>query len=83
MTKSKKKDKWFEPGASLNWSKSSGQAKRREAALASRKGNYLKAARALLSLSNLTRDDETKRKSRADALYFFRQHKKRQKDNKR
>ena len=83
MGKPKKKDRWVESGDSLNWSKSSGQAKRREAALASRKGNYLKAARALLSLSNVTQDDETKRKARSDALYFFRQHKKRQKGNKR
>ena len=72
----KSKNKWFEPGKTLNWTKDTGQAKRRIAALASRKGNHLQAARALLSLSNVTQDDETRRKSRSDALYFFRQHNK-------
>ena len=76
----KSKNKWPEPGKTLNWTKDTGQAKRRIAALASRKGNHLQAARALLSLSNVnsgpTGDKETARKARSDALYFFRQHNK-------
>jgi len=73
----RKNKKWFNPSnISLGWTKDSGQAKRRAAALASRKGNYLKAARALLSLSNVTADADTKRKARADALHFFRLHNK-------
>ena len=72
----KKVVKWFEPGKSLNWSKSCGQSKRRMAALAARKGNYLKAARALMALANVTADAETERKARADALYFYGMHNK-------
>ena len=71
--------KWFSPGKSLNWSKHDGQAKRRDAALASRKGNYLQTARALMSLSNVTQDKETARKARADALYFFGLHNRKKK----
>jgi len=74
MTKVKKK--FFEPGKPLGWSKSDGQAKRRAAALASRKGNALRTAKALMALANVTQDRETERKSRADALYFYRMHKK-------
>ena len=66
--------KWYHKGKSLGWSKDDGQIKRRRAALASRRGNYLKAARALQSLSNISQDSDTARKSRADALYFFRKH---------
>lgn len=74
------KKKWFEPsGKSLGWSKGDGQAKRRTAALASRKGNHLRAAKALMALANVTTDRETERKSRADALYFYRQHKRHKK----
>ncbi len=69
--------RWFEAGRSLGWHKDDGQIKRRRAALASRRGNYLKAARALQSLSNISQDPDTARKSRADALYFFRKHQER------
>ena len=72
----KKKVKRFTAGKPLNWKASDSQIQRRKAALASRKGKTLKAARALLSLSNVTRDKEIARKARADALYFFAQHKK-------
>jgi len=66
--------KWYHHGKSLGWSKDDGQIKRRRAALTSRRGNYLKAARALQSLSNISQDSDTARKARADALYFFRKH---------
>lgn len=75
----KKPIKWFEPGRETGWSKSDGQAVRRRNVLKSRKGDYLKAGRALQALSNVTKDDETRRKSRSDALYFFAQHNKQQK----
>ena len=66
--------KFFEPGKSLGWSKLDSQTKRRKAALTSRHGNALKAARALQMLSNVTQDNETARKSQADAKYFYRLH---------
>ena len=66
--------KWYHHGKSLGWNKDDGQVKRRRAALASRRGNYLKAGRALQSLANVTTDRETARKARADALYFFKKH---------
>jgi len=65
---------WFHAGKSLNWSKEDGQSKRRRAALASRRGNYLKTGRALQSLANVTQDRETKSKASADAKYFFMKH---------
>jgi hypothetical protein len=70
----KKVIKWFEAGKSLNWHKTDGQTKRRENALKSRKGNLLKTARALQSLANVTIDEETKRKARADAIFFFKKY---------
>lgn len=67
----KKVKKWYEKGQSLGWSKNDTQSVRRRIALASRKGDALKTARALQALSNITQDFETKRKARADALYFY------------
>lgn len=64
-------DKWFQAGKSLNWSKSDSQTTRRRNALKARKGNYLKAGRALQALANVTTDAETARKARSDARYFF------------
>lgn len=72
----KKVAKWFQAGEKLNWSKSDTQAKRRAAALRSRTGNLLRTARALLALSNVTRDSKTARLARADAQYFFAQYRK-------
>ena len=63
--------KWYHHGKSLGWSKDDGQIKRRRAALASRRGNYLKTARALQSLANVTTDPTTKRRATADARYFY------------
>ncbi len=69
-----KKAKWFKTGRPLNWSKDDGQAHRRRNALNSRHGSLLKTARALMALSNVTRDSETKQKAKSDALYFYRKH---------
>jgi len=66
---------WFEPGKSLGWSKDDSQTTRRRNALKSRRGNYLKAARALQALANVTTDRETKQKAHSDAVYFFEKHK--------
>ncbi len=67
----KKPEQWFESGKKLNWRKTESQSNRRDAALKSRRGNPLKAARALQALANVTQDGDTKRKARADATYFF------------
>jgi hypothetical protein len=78
MVVSKKKnnnEKWFEPGKSLNWRKKDSQTVRRRNALKARKGNELATARALQALANVTQDNETARKARADAKYFYGRHK--------
>ncbi len=70
----KKVDRWFEAGKKLNWRKSESQTRRRKNALAARHGNLLATARALQALANVTEDNETARKSRSDAIYFFKLH---------
>ena len=67
---------WFYSGEPLNWRKEDSQARRRQAALASRGGKYLPTAKALMALSNVTRDLKTKRLARADSLYFYALYKK-------
>ena len=74
-----KKKKWFKAGKPLNWKSSDSQKTRRESALKSRSGKLLPAARALQALANVTKDKDTARKARADAIYFYAQHEK-QKD---
>jgi hypothetical protein len=44
---------------------------RRQNSLSSHKFDYLAAARSLQYLSNITTDQETKHKARADANYLF------------
>jgi hypothetical protein len=73
-SKNRNPAKWFEAGKSLNWHKDDSQQTRRRAALKSRRGNYLKTARALLSIANVSQDKETARKSKADSEYFFMMH---------
>ncbi|MBL7205964.1 MAG: hypothetical protein ISS36_00015 [Candidatus Aenigmarchaeota archaeon] len=59
------------------WKKTQSAKTRRSKALSSRPKNWtmgkrkLSTARALLALSNVTKDAETKKKARADADYFF------------
>ena len=70
----KKVEKWFKPGEPLGWEKDMPQTKRRRIALKSRKGDLLATARALQSISNVTKDSETARKAQSDAQYFYRQY---------
>jgi len=77
-TKGKGKVKWFEAGRPLGWRKQDSQTKRRAIALRNRDGDYLKAARALQALANISQDKETARKAESDASYMFAQHKKKQ-----
>jgi hypothetical protein len=63
--------KWFEAGKPLGWRKVDSASKRRRAALRSRKGDLLATARALIALSNVTKDKMTKALARRDAYFFF------------
>jgi len=74
MPKKRSATKWFKPGRHTGWSKDDSQTTRRSAILKSRRGNYLKSARALMALSNVSQDKETSRKARADSLYFYKLH---------
>jgi len=75
----KKVIKWFKPGKPTGWRKEDTQTQRRRVALASHKGNLLSTARSLQALSNVTTDGETRRKSHADAQYFYALYKKKKK----
>lgn len=68
--------KWFKPSKSMGWSKFDSQTSRRRAALKAHKGNHLSAARAMMQISNINQDADTKRKARADAKHFFAMYKK-------
>jgi len=70
-------ERWFEAGKKLGWHKNDSEEVRRGNALRSRDGNELATARALMALVNVTKDNETHRKARADALYFYRLYSKR------
>lgn len=75
----KKTERWFTAGKELGWRKDDSETKRRRVALRKRNGSYLKTARALQALANVTQDKETKRKARSDARYFFDMHRKKKK----
>lgn len=57
------------------WSKDVSPKERRELVLEANNGDYLKAARYMQYLVNLSSDPETDRKAKSDAEYFFRKHK--------
>jgi len=75
----KKVVKFFVAGEPTGWRKDDIQKQRRQLALASRKGNLLPTARALMALSNVTQDKETARLARQDANYFYALYKAKQK----
>ena len=76
----KKVEKWFEPSErSTGWSKLDPPATRRHKVLKSRWNNPLKAARAMQSLSNVTKDPTTARLAGQDARYFYDLYRKRKK----
>ena len=82
----KNKVKWFEKGKGAKptgWRKEDTQTQRRRVALTSHKGKLLPTARSLMALSNVTTDAETRRKSRADAQYFYALYKAKQKREKK
>lgn len=70
----KKIKRWYRPVIQSGWEKNMSQETRRAKLLQAHKGDNLASARAMQSLSNVTEDEETAKKARFDALYFFEQH---------
>lgn len=70
----KSTNKWYHPKVHTGWDKNMTILGRRRKVIMAHKGNYLSAGRAMLALSNVTKDSATARKSRADANYFFKKH---------
>lgn len=58
------------------WSKDRSAIARRKAAIHSKNGHYLKAARSLQALANVTKDKTTAKLAQSDAKYFYKMHKK-------
>jgi hypothetical protein len=69
-------EKWYHPKVEMKWHKDMGAEERRQNALLAHGGDELAAAQALQALANVTTDRETKRLARADARYFYGEHKK-------
>ena len=78
MTRRKRRTnskQWFQfavGGKKTGWKKSLSPKTRREKMLQAKRHNYLRAARALQALANVTKDPATKRAARSDAQYFYR-----------
>jgi len=81
----KRPRRWFQYAKKRvwGWRKKDPTTKRRRAMLRAHKGDLLASARACQALANVTTDPETRRKARADALYFFKKYKARRKRAKR
>ena len=62
----------------LNWHADDSQKIRRQKALNSRHRSLIQTAHALQGLANISAIPEVKRKAKADATFFFAQHKKKQ-----
>lgn len=73
----KKKKYWFAPKTHTGWDKDNKAVTRRRKLLDAtdkRKtihDRYVEAARMIQALANVTKDKETAKKARADAVYFF------------
>ena len=70
------KEKWYKPSVTSGWNKRDPAHLRRYRAKHAHKGDNLAAGRALQALANVTTDKTTKKLARADAQYFFDEHKK-------
>jgi len=70
-------EKWFEPQRQTGWHKEQKATTRRRKLLAatdrrlSMRNRYLQAARMIGSLANVTQDEATAQRARADANYFY------------
>lgn len=71
-----KSERWYKPTTEMGWRKDMSATERRRLALKAHDSDNLSTARALLALSNVTTDPETKRLTKADAEYFFERHEK-------
>jgi hypothetical protein len=67
--------KFFHPGVKMDWHKDQPASEKRANALKAHKGDKLATARALQELANVTTDSATARAAKADANYFFAEHK--------
>lgn len=66
---------WYKPEVSdTGWHKDLDIKTRRTLALKGHKGDMLATARSLQALANVTEDKPTASKARADARYFFDEH---------
>jgi hypothetical protein len=72
--KTPKRKRWYKPGSPSGWSKNDPADVRRKNTLRAHGGNLLSAARAKISLANVTADPVTKRLARQDADAFLRQY---------
>jgi len=63
--------RWYRPTVKTNWKKDMPLRVRRSNALDAHGGDLLATARALIALSNVTTDAETKQEARKDGLYFL------------
>lgn len=70
-------DEWYAPKTHTRWKKSQSEDYRRRLVYdstdkrKSRRNRYIEAGRILQQLANVTTDEETKRKAKKDADYFF------------
>ncbi len=71
----KMKKKWFKPTTHSGWEKDMSMEERRRKVRRAHGGDLLASGRSMQALSNVTKDKETKSKSRSDAEYFFKKHK--------
>ena len=69
--------RWFTHQTTMNWSKDMPVRERRQNALIAHGDDPLATARALQALVNVTTSTETKIEARKDALYFFREYRRR------
>ena len=69
-------DKWFDPTTHSGWQKDMPLKTRRNKVFVAHGRDALASARSLQALANVTQDSATKRAAKADAKYFFAQHKK-------
>lgn len=69
-----RKVKWFKPRSKqTGWKKTLSARARRRKAIKTHK-SFLSAGRSLQALANVTKDKETRKKAKADAEFFFEQH---------
>ena len=84
MTRKKKSNLWYQKAVPrrhkpTGWKKDLKPSTRRTRMLKAKRHNYLKAARALQALANVTKDPATRRAAKSDARYFYEKYRKKNK----